>query len=341
MSQEVLHALCQHAAIQASVGDNMARSAAVKMVTTAVRTHSSPTRVCFACLTLFVRTKVHEEADREARLYTGRGIHEVRAADDGDAWCELGPSHDITSQAAAGTPQFPAQLPHPAHVFGASWAHEQQATRREPASKGAPPPPPVPEDNALFPPLLVWPTLADAGYGASAPATQEGRSFVAALERKALTELFRTAGGPSWRRPFRAKWTTSAPHCTWAGVTCMPAPPRGGGAFRDGAAAGETEVGVVSIRLRGAGLSGSLPPALATLQALQLLELADNAELRGTLPAGLLALPRLRVVAVKGCRLGGALPAQLSPSLLWLDVSMNQLGGELPVRGVPCRRAFR
>ena len=278
---------------------------------------------------------MHEEADREARLYTGRGIHEVRgpAMNLHGANCSL---TSRTSQAAAGTPQFPAQLPHPSHVFGASWAHSQQSRRDPVSSKGTPPPPP--NDAALFPPLLVWPTLADAGYGASAPATQEGRSLVAALERKALTELFTATGGPSWRRPFRAKWTTSAPHCTWAGVTCMPAQPRGpgGGDVFGNDASGEAEVGVVSIRLRGGGLSGSLPPSLVTLQALQLLEFADNGELRGTLPAGLLALPRMRVVAVKGCRLGGSLPTQLSPSLAWLDVSMNQLGGQLPVRARAC-----
>jgi hypothetical protein len=36
--QAVLHALCQHAAVQASVGDNMARAVAAKLVNTAVRT---------------------------------------------------------------------------------------------------------------------------------------------------------------------------------------------------------------------------------------------------------------------------------------------------------------
>jgi hypothetical protein len=278
----------------------------------------------------FEGPQVHEEADREARLYTGRGIHEVRAVH-GGAILPHRPLHIIrASQAAEGTPQFPAQLPHPSHVFGASWAHGQQA-RREPLAESTGTP--SPSEVALFPPLLVWPTLADAGYGTSAPATQEGRSFVAALERKALTELFAATGGPSWRRPFKTKWTTSAPHCTWAGITCMPAQPRGqagGDVFGDGA--GEAEVGVVAIRLRGGGLSGSLPPSLVTLQALQLLELADNGELRGTLPAGVLALKRLRVVALKGCRMGGALPTLLSPSLEWLDVSMNQLGGQLPVR---------
>ena len=42
LCQAALHALCQHAAIQASVGDNMARSAAVKLVNTAVRSQTVP-----------------------------------------------------------------------------------------------------------------------------------------------------------------------------------------------------------------------------------------------------------------------------------------------------------
>jgi hypothetical protein len=96
----------------------------------------------------------------------------------------------------------------------------------------------------------------------------------------------------------------------------------------------------VAIRLRGAGLTGSLPASLATLQSLQMLVLADNAELRGTLPKGLLAMSRLRVASLRGCKLGGTLPADLSPSLVWLDLSANQLGGELPVRSISLRVSF-
>lgn len=188
-------------------------------------------------------------------------------------------------------------------------------------------------DDALFPALIQWENLADAGYGPNA-ASPEGRDLVAVAERRALTDLFKALGGPSWRRPFRAKWATSASHCSWAGVTCLR---EGSAAGASNGAWGDTspavpEVGVVAIHLRGAGLSGSLPASLASLQALQMLVLADNAELRGMIPRGLLALPRLRVVSLRGCKLGGVLPKDLSVSLVWLDVSSNQLGGELPVR---------
>ncbi len=53
------------------------------------------------------------------------------------------------------------------------------------------------------------------------------------------------------------------------------------------------------------------------------------------LPAWALALPRLRALALRGCRMGGPLPdapdapAEL-PSLEWLDVSDNSFSGPLP-----------
>ena len=59
---------------------------------------------------------------------------------------------------------------------------------------------------------------------------------------------------------------------------------------------------------------------------------------QGALPAGVLALGRLRALVLHGCRMGGALPdapdaaapAVPPPPLEWLDVSDNQFSGALP-----------
>ena len=78
---------------------------------------------------------------------------------------------------------------------------------------------------------------------------------------------------------------------------------------------------------------------------------------QGALPRGLLALPRLRALALRGCRLGGPLPeptdgaqpeiavddaaaasaaaasaSAAAPLLEWLDLSDNQYTGSIPVR---------
>jgi len=134
---------------------------------------------------------------------------------------------------------------------------------------------------------------------------------VADAERAALRALASALG--------RASLAPQAPqaHCAWPGVTC------GGG---EGA-------GVVALRLPAAGLSGTVPMApLSALRSLLLLDLSHNARLRGALPDDFFArLPRLRALAARGCRLGGALP-NIPPAspLAWLDLSGNQFAGGLP-----------
>ncbi len=238
-----------------------------------------------------------------------------------------------------GAAQFPPQLPQTS-AFGAAWAQAQQAHVSAPS-------PAAPPADPLFPPLLPWTDLVSSGWGELA-ATAEGRQEVASVERRALLEFFRVTSGPNWAAFARARWGTSAPHCSWQGVTC-------GGL--DGAA------GVVAVRLPAAGLAGTLPPTLLSLLALQILDLADNAELRvrpcvlltyssihsvthclffiwapsqGAIPRGVFSLPRLRALALRGCKFGGPLPGDVANAsgLLWVDVSKNQLAGDLPVRFV-------
>jgi len=179
-------------------------------------------------------------ADREAKESDARGSAEV----------------------ADGAPQFPPQL-----SGTASWSFASNMAAGA-ASQGAAPAAAAPAEapsaeEALLPPLSPWPGLGAAGWG-ELGSTREGRDEVAALERRALLELFRAAGGEGWVAQARARWG-AGPHCAWAGVTCGDA------------AAG---AGVVALRLRAAGLAGTLPPGVAALRSLERLDVALNPELR-------------------------------------------------------------
>lgn len=197
-----------------------------------------------------------------------------------------------------GAPQFPPLLPEPTAFSAFSSASSAAAAPAETGSEASDSAPPA----SLLPP---WPGLAEAGWAG------ESLAAVADAERAALRALASALG--------RASLAPQAPqaHCAWPGVTC------GGG---EGA-------GVVALRLPAAGLSGTVPLAhLSALRSLLLLDLSHNARLRGALPDDFFArLPRLRALAARGCRLGGALPSIPPASqLAWLDLSENQFVGALP-----------
>ena len=113
---------------------------------------------------------------------------------------------------------------------------------------------------------------------------------VARVERLALTDLHDVTGGPSWAN--RATWGTDAPPGDWHGVS--------------------TEDGrVVGLALSANGLSGPLPPEIANLTELRVVDLAEN-DLSGAVPgsiAGLHELAELRLGRNPG--LEGALPFAL------------------------------
>jgi hypothetical protein len=132
---------------------------------------------------------------------------------------------------------------------------------------------------------------------ASAPAGLEAESGAAARAGlRALGDALGVPRGPlPAARPGRQPWgAPDAGHCSWAGVACC----------RDAAALLPAPCGaadaVAALDLTGAGLDGSLPPALDPVLAasLQLLLLADNPRLSGAWPPGL-ALPQLALLDVR------------------------------------------
>ncbi|TKY65649.1 inactive receptor kinase [Spatholobus suberectus] len=112
----------------------------------------------------------------------------------------------------------------------------------------------------------------------------------------------------------KVNWNSSTSICTsWVGVTCS----------HDGSH-------VLSVRLPGAGLRGSLPPnTLGKLNGLISLSLRSNS-LRGNLPTDLLALPSLRFIYLQHNNFSGDIPDSLPPQLVFLDLSYNSFRGQIP-----------
>lgn len=122
---------------------------------------------------------------------------------------------------------------------------------------------------------------------------------VPAQERAALTALYRSTAGAGWHD--RSGWLgRPGTECQWHGVVCD---------------AGKSAV--VELRLSSNGLAGTIPPELAGLTRLRVLDLRSNA-------------------------LEGAIPAELGQisSLEVLDLAYNGLGGEVP-RGLGRLGALR
>jgi len=234
--QSLLHELCQAAAVDASRRDGHARTGATSMLTAAARASSLA-----AC-------GIHP--------LTRGGCAQMRAVADREA--KAGEDARGTDAVPEGAPQFPPQL-----SGVASWSFASNLAPAQAVPPAAVLPEPPSAEEALLPAPLPWPGLAAAGWGELA-ATREGREEVAAVERRALLDLFRSAGGAAWAPHARARWGSGA-HCAWAGVTCGDA------------AAG---AGVVALRLRSAGLAGTLPPGLAMLRSLETLDASLNPELR-------------------------------------------------------------
>lgn len=156
---------------------------------------------------------------------------------------------------------------------------------------------------------------------------------VPAQERAALAALYRSTGGAEWRD--RSGWMgRPGTECRWHGVVCD---------------SGQ----VVELRLSSNGLAGGIPPELAGLARLRVLDLRSNA-LEGAIPAELGQLGRLEILDLAYNRLSGEIPRGLGrlgllrvlslernaltgvpsglgrlASLVTLDLSFNPIG-ELP-----------
>ena len=111
------------------------------------------------------------------------------------------------------------------------------------------------------------------------------------VERLALAEFFAASGGDSWTRS--DGWDTAAPVADWYGLTSR------GGRVR-------------SIALADNGLAGPVPPEIANLTALEMLDLGGNA-LAGAFPSAIASIEDLASVRVSGNRdMAGPLPFRLT-----------------------------
>ncbi len=133
-------------------------------------------------------------------------------------------------------------------------------------------------------------------------------------EREALEGLYRNTRGPNWSES--GGWLTDAPLAEWKGVETN--------------AAGQ----VVALRLRGRGLSGSLPDELgrlSELSELQELDLSYN-RFSGSIPPGLASLGRLQALRLQSNQLSGEIPPELGrlSELQELNLSDNRFSGSIP-----------
>ena len=109
-------------------------------------------------------------------------------------------------------------------------------------------------------------------------------------------------------------WSADKPLTEWEGITVEGSPPR-----------------IRGVVLQGYGLSGSIPPELGELTALERLNLRWNS-LQGSIPLELISLTELRELRLDGNSLSGGFPPELSllTNLEVLNLSGNSLKGPIP-----------
>ena len=130
-------------------------------------------------------------------------------------------------------------------------------------------------------------------------------------DRAALVALYEATDGPSWR--YNRNWLTDEPVGNWYGVET-------------------NEQGrVTGIRLVHHFLTGTLPPQLASLDRLEVLDLRFNS-LTGGIPHVLSRLKQLEVLGLGDNRLAGSIPPELGKlsDLTTLYLEENRLTGPIP-----------
>ncbi|KAJ0228766.1 inactive receptor kinase [Hirschfeldia incana] len=112
----------------------------------------------------------------------------------------------------------------------------------------------------------------------------------------------------------RLNWNSTNHICkSWVGVTCTS----------DG-------TGVLTLRLPGIGLVGTIPPnTLGKLESLQTLSLRSNL-IGGNLPPDISSLPSLRYLYLQHNNFSGEFPIFLSQNLSIMDLSFNSFTGKIP-----------
>ena len=130
-------------------------------------------------------------------------------------------------------------------------------------------------------------------------------------EREVLERLYWSMEGPS--RSAIGGWLTDASLAEWDGVETN--------------ATGQ----IVALRLRGRGLSGSIPQELGRLSELRELDLRHN-RFSGPIPPELWGLRRLRILRLERNQLSGEIPPGLGrlSELRELDLDNNQFSGPIP-----------
>ena len=131
-----------------------------------------------------------------------------------------------------------------------------------------------------------------------------------AQDRAALQALYRATNGAGWTA--NTNWNSPAALNTWHGVTTNP----------DGR--------VVTLDLSNNNLSGSIPPQVGGLAALQVLNLSNN-NLSGSIPPQVGDLTALNHLDLSANKLSDSIPALNSlTALRVLDLSNNDLTGSTP-----------
>ncbi|KAG4966476.1 hypothetical protein JHK85_041451 [Glycine max] len=110
------------------------------------------------------------------------------------------------------------------------------------------------------------------------------------------------------------KWNPATPICSsWVGITCNL-----------------NDTRVVSVRLPGIGLVGTIPAnTLGKIDSLRNISLRANL-LSGSLPADITSLPSLQYLYLQHNNLSGNIPTSLSTRLNVLDLSYNSFTGAIP-----------
>ncbi|EEC80874.1 hypothetical protein OsI_23501 [Oryza sativa Indica Group] len=113
-----------------------------------------------------------------------------------------------------------------------------------------------------------------------------------------------------------ASWSnTSMEFCSWQGITCSSQSPRR----------------VIALDLSSEGITGSIPPCIANLTFLTMLQLSNNS-FHGSIPPELGLLNQLSYLNLSTNSLEGNIPSELSScsQLKILDLSNNNLQGSIP-----------
>ena len=181
----------------------------------------------------------------------------------------LTPETDYQAQVRATNPEGTGEWSDPGEA--ATPAADTQQDMPQPRGTTQPPPPSTPAGGGPGSP----PTGETPGPGETDP------------DRRALNAFYDDTDGVNWTH--MENWNTDEPLDRWYGVMMN---------YEDGR--------IMELDLSANGLSGDLTDALealydlGTLNDLETLDLSGNADLVGTLPAGLMDLPELRVVDTDG-----------------------------------------